>query len=63
MKTFKDIYDYKHLTEIIENSRQNLIVEHLKYSDILEFKDMSIRGLKPNFYLKSLKSIKFRKIP
>jgi hypothetical protein len=54
-----EIYDFKHIIEIMQSSRENLSVIPLKYSDFYEFID-NCKPKRP-LSLRKVKSIQFRK--
>jgi hypothetical protein len=64
MDSFKNIYSFDHIIEIIQNSRVNLSVKPIFYSEIYEFiGNSNVKKLESDerFYLRDVKSVQFRK--
>jgi len=64
MDSFKNIYSFDHIIEIIQNSRVNLSVKPIFYSKIYEFiGNSNVKKLESDerFYLRDVKSVQFRK--
>lgn len=63
----KNIYNYTHMSKIIENSRQNLMVKNIEYSDVYKFCDNSKSQIyysndkSKKLYINDIKSCKFTK--